>query len=67
MSSIQPTTTAKKAQLDNKNSQQQFLTQGEYDKLKQKQIQKSVSSRLEYNAKLEQDEMEGVDEGEWEE
>lgn len=66
MSSIQPTTTAKKAQLDNKNSQQ-FLTQSEYDKLKQKQIQKSVSSRLEYNTKLEQDEMEGVDEGEWEE
>lgn len=67
MSSIQPATTAKKAQLDNKSSQQQFLTQGEYDKLKQKQIQKSVSSRLEYNAKLEQDDMEGVDEGEWEE
>lgn len=67
MSSIQPATTAKKAQLDNKSSQQEFLTQGEYDKLKQKQIQKSVSSRLEYNAKLEQDDMEGVDEGEWEE
>lgn len=31
------------------------------------QIQKSVSSRLQVNMKLEQDEMEGVDEKEWEE
>jgi hypothetical protein len=31
------------------------------------QIQKSVSSRMEVNYKLEQDDMEGVDEREWEE
>lgn len=29
------------------------------------QIQKSVSARMEYNTKLEQDDMEGVDETEW--
>ncbi|XP_073998500.1 coronin isoform X2 [Rhodnius prolixus] len=34
-------------------------------KHKQEQIQKSVSSKLEINLKLEQDKMEGVDEGEW--
>ncbi|KAK4887740.1 hypothetical protein RN001_004011 [Aquatica leii] len=36
-------------------------------KLKQDEIQKSVSSRLEVNMKLEQDDMEGVDEKEWDE
>ena len=37
------------------------------EKTKQDEIQKSVSSRLEVNMKLEQDEMEGVDEKEWDE
>ncbi|CAG9762430.1 unnamed protein product [Ceutorhynchus assimilis] len=37
----------------------------EQTKNKQEEIQKSVSSRLEVNLKLEQDEMEGVDEKEW--
>lgn len=37
------------------------------DKAKQKEIQKSVSSRVEFTTKLEQDDMEGVDENEWEE
>uniref|UniRef100_A0A1A9W972 Coronin n=1 Tax=Glossina brevipalpis TaxID=37001 RepID=A0A1A9W972_9MUSC len=32
---------------------------------KQKEIEKSVSARMEYNTKLEQDDMEGVDETEW--
>ncbi|XP_024085650.1 coronin-7 isoform X1 [Cimex lectularius] len=36
-------------------------------KHKQEQIQKSVSSRVEINMKLEQDKMEGVDEVEWNE
>ncbi|XP_050307808.1 coronin-7 isoform X2 [Anthonomus grandis grandis] len=36
-------------------------------KNKQEEIQKSVSNRLEVNLKLEQDEMEGVDEKEWNE
>lgn len=36
-------------------------------KHKQEEIQKSVSNRLEVNLKLEQDEMEGVDEREWNE
>ncbi|XP_068081154.1 coronin-7 [Anabrus simplex] len=35
-------------------------------KEKQEQIQRAVSSRMEVNLKLEQDEMEGVDEREWE-
>jgi coronin-7 len=34
-------------------------------KMKQEEIQKSVSNKLEMNLKLEQDEMEGVDEKEW--
>ncbi|RZC40501.1 coronin-7 [Asbolus verrucosus] len=34
-------------------------------KLKQEEIQRSVSNRLEVNLKLEQDDMEGVDEKEW--
>jgi coronin-7 len=33
--------------------------------MKQEEIQKSVSNKLEMNLKLEQDEMEGVDEKEW--
>uniref|UniRef100_A0A1B6F9M1 Coronin n=1 Tax=Cuerna arida TaxID=1464854 RepID=A0A1B6F9M1_9HEMI len=36
-------------------------------KQKQEQIQKSVSSKVEVNMKLEQDQMEGVDEREWDE
>ncbi|XP_044254931.1 coronin-7 isoform X2 [Tribolium madens] len=37
----------------------------EKTKLKQEELQKSVSNRMEVNLKLEQDEMEGVDEKEW--
>ncbi|XP_037938677.1 coronin-7 isoform X2 [Teleopsis dalmanni] len=43
----------------------QFVVKTENEKTKQQQIQKAVSARLEYNTKLEQDEMEGVDENEW--
>ncbi|EFA02370.1 coronin-7 isoform X1 [Tribolium castaneum] len=37
----------------------------EKTKMKQEELQKSVSNRMEVNLKLEQDEMEGVDEKEW--
>nr|CAD7430472.1 unnamed protein product [Timema monikensis] len=37
-----------------------------FTKEKQEQIQRAVSSRMEVNLKLEQDDMEGVDEREWE-
>lgn len=40
---------------------------GAQTKHKQEEIQKSVSDRLEVNLKLEQDEMEGVDDKEWNE
>ncbi|SPP86639.1 coronin-7 isoform X4 [Drosophila guanche] len=39
----------------------------EYEINKQQEIQKSVSARMEYTTKLEQDDMEGVDEKEWQE
>lgn len=64
LSSIQPTAQTKKP---DQTSSPQFLTKSEYEKAKQQEIQKSVSARMEYNTKLEQDEMEGVDENEWEE
>ncbi|KAK9686045.1 WD domain, G-beta repeat [Popillia japonica] len=38
-----------------------------HTKAKQEEIQKTISSRVEMNLKLEQDDMEGVDEKEWEE
>lgn len=64
LSSIQPTVQIKKP---DQTTSPQFLTKSEYEKAKQQEIQKSVSARMEYNNKLEQDEMEGVDENEWEE
>ncbi|XP_055910299.1 coronin-7 isoform X4 [Eupeodes corollae] len=64
LSSIQPAAQIKKPEQTNSP---QFLTKSEYEKAKQQEIQKSVSARMEYNTKLEQDEMEGVDENEWEE
>ncbi|XP_055843174.1 coronin-7 isoform X6 [Episyrphus balteatus] len=64
LSSIQPAAQTKKPE---QTSSPQFLTKSEYEKAKQQEIQKSVSARMEYNTKLEQDEMEGVDENEWEE
>ncbi|XP_052850062.1 coronin-7 isoform X4 [Drosophila gunungcola] len=39
----------------------------EYEINKQQEIQKSVSARMEFTTKLEQDDMEGVDENEWQE
>ncbi|KPU77487.1 uncharacterized protein Dana_GF19341, isoform B [Drosophila ananassae] len=39
----------------------------EYESNKQQEIQKSVSARMEFTTKLEQDDMEGVDENEWQE
>ncbi|XP_039153663.1 coronin-7 isoform X4 [Drosophila simulans] len=39
----------------------------EYEVNKQQEIQKSVSARMEFTTKLEQDDMEGVDENEWQE
>ncbi|EDW06284.2 uncharacterized protein Dmoj_GI21649 [Drosophila mojavensis] len=45
----------------------QFGNKSEYETNKQQEIQKSVSARMEYNTKLEQDDMEGVDENEWQE
>ncbi|KAL7744976.1 hypothetical protein ACLKA6_007244 [Drosophila palustris] len=45
----------------------QFASKSEYESNKQQEIQKSVSARMEYTTKLEQDEMEGVDENEWQE
>ncbi|XP_064555411.1 coronin-7 isoform X1 [Drosophila montana] len=44
-----------------------FGSKSEYESNKQQEIQKSVSARMEYTTKLEQDEMEGVDENEWQE
>ncbi|XP_032594621.1 coronin-7 isoform X3 [Drosophila grimshawi] len=45
----------------------QFASKSEYEISKQQEIQKSVSARMEYTTKLEQDDMEGVDENEWQE
>ncbi|XP_070074394.1 coronin-7 isoform X4 [Drosophila takahashii] len=39
----------------------------EFEINKQQEIQKSVSARMEFTTKLEQDDMEGVDENEWQE
>ncbi|XP_068139744.1 coronin-7 isoform X1 [Drosophila tropicalis] len=44
-----------------------FGQKSEYESSKQQEIQKSVSARMEYTTKLEQDDMEGVDENEWQE
>ncbi|KAH8289104.1 hypothetical protein KR054_000406 [Drosophila jambulina] len=51
-----------------KSDHQQFGGQkSDYEINKQQEIQKSVSARMEFTTKLEQDDMEGVDENEWQE
>ncbi|XP_017030540.1 coronin-7 isoform X3 [Drosophila kikkawai] len=51
-----------------KKSEHQFGGQkSDYEINKQQEIQKSVSARMEFTTKLEQDDMEGVDENEWQE
>ncbi|XP_013109515.2 coronin-7 isoform X1 [Stomoxys calcitrans] len=69
LSSIQPVVS--QANRSNNNistcASEHFPNKFETDKNKQKEIQKSVSARMEYNTKLEQDDMEGVDENEWQE
>ncbi|XP_054728049.1 coronin-7 isoform X1 [Anastrepha obliqua] len=66
LSSIQQVATAKKIEHAG-NGNSTAMTRAEFEKNKQQEIQKSVSARLEYNTKLEQDDMEGVDENEWQE
>ncbi|XP_017470181.1 PREDICTED: coronin-7 isoform X3 [Rhagoletis zephyria] len=66
LSSIQQVTPAKRIEHAG-NGSSGSMTRAEYEKNKQQEIQKSVSARLEYNTKLEQDDMEGVDENEWQE
>ncbi|XP_053949849.1 coronin-7 isoform X4 [Anastrepha ludens] len=66
LSSIQQVATAKKIEHAG-NGNSTAMTGAEFEKNKQQEIQKSVSARLEYNTKLEQDDMEGVDENEWQE
>lgn len=64
----QPPNTPKKT--DSTASSFQSFNQhgiGESNKLKNEEIQKSVSARMEYNTELEQDHMEGVDADEWNE
>ncbi|XP_011177590.1 coronin-7 isoform X3 [Zeugodacus cucurbitae] len=67
LSSIQQVAPAKKIEHAGNGSSGGALTRAEFEKNKQQEIQKSVSARLEYNTKLEQDDMEGVDENEWQE
>ncbi|XP_017054933.1 coronin-7 isoform X4 [Drosophila ficusphila] len=56
------------AQPIRKSDHTQFGGQkSEYEINKQQEIQKSVSARMEFTTKLEQDDMEGVDENEWQE
>ncbi|XP_034100927.1 coronin-7 isoform X1 [Drosophila albomicans] len=62
LSSIQQVSAAVK-----KPDHSQFASKSDYESNKQQEIQKSVSARMEYTTKLEQDEMEGVDENEWQE
>lgn len=63
LSSIQPIQTKKAEQIVAPN----IVGRTDFEKSKQKEIQKSVSARVEYTTSLEQDYMEGVDENEWEE
>ncbi|XP_014101527.2 coronin-7 isoform X3 [Bactrocera oleae] len=67
LSSIQQVAPAKKIEHAGNGSSGGAMTRAEFEKNKQQEIQKSVSARLEYNTKLEQDDMEGVDENEWQE
>ncbi|KAM7349682.1 coronin isoform 2-T5 [Cochliomyia hominivorax] len=66
LSSIQPVVNQTKPTVQSAASAAgEQLNKFDIDKNKQKEIQKSVSARMEYNTKLEQDDMEGVDENEW--
>ncbi|XP_058977707.1 coronin-7 isoform X3 [Musca domestica] len=65
LSSIQPVVSQTKRTENVTTSNDNFSNKFESDRIKQKEIQKSVSARMEYNTKLEQDDMEGVDETEW--
>ncbi|XP_075159287.1 coronin isoform X4 [Haematobia irritans] len=67
LSSIQPVVNQVNRSNNNTLGNEHFPNKFETDKNKQKEIQKSVSARMEYNTKLEQDDMEGVDENEWQE
>ncbi|XP_073834070.1 coronin isoform X2 [Musca autumnalis] len=68
LSSIQPVVSQQTKRAENvTTSNDQFINKFDTDRIKQKEIQKSVSARMEYNTKLEQDDMEGVDENEWQE
>ncbi|XP_037813204.1 coronin-7 isoform X2 [Lucilia sericata] len=68
LSSIQPVVSQTKPTVASQSAASaagEHLNKFDIDKNKQKEIQKSVSARMEYNTKLEQDDMEGVDENEW--
>ncbi|XP_023292446.2 coronin-7 isoform X3 [Lucilia cuprina] len=68
LSSIQPVVSQTKPSVASQSAASaagEHLNKFDIDKNKQKEIQKSVSARMEYNTKLEQDDMEGVDENEW--
>ncbi|XP_065362673.1 coronin-7 isoform X2 [Calliphora vicina] len=68
LSSIQPVVSQTKPSVVHQSAASaagEQLNKFDIDKNKQKEIQKSVSARMEYNTKLEQDDMEGVDENEW--
>ncbi|XP_055370713.1 coronin-7 isoform X3 [Condylostylus longicornis] len=67
LSSIQPVVSNKKTDIQPALNSSQLITQTDFEKSRQQKIQKSVSARMEYNTKLEQDTMEGVDENEWDE
>lgn len=67
LSSIQQTTPAPKKHEIQPTMGIQAMTKGDYERSQQEKIQKSVSARMEYTTKLEQDDMEGVDENEWQE
>ncbi|KAL9880351.1 coronin-7 isoform X4 [Glossina fuscipes] len=65
LSSIQPTLVTQMKRSDINMASNGANAGGDQPFNKQKEIQKSVSARMEYNTKLEQDDMEGVDETEW--
>uniref|UniRef100_A0A1A9V0J8 Coronin n=1 Tax=Glossina austeni TaxID=7395 RepID=A0A1A9V0J8_GLOAU len=65
LSSIQPTLVTQMKRSDINTASNGANAGGDQPFNKQKEIQKSVSARMEYNTKLEQDDMEGVDETEW--
>ncbi|XP_037026035.1 coronin-7 isoform X3 [Bradysia coprophila] len=69
LSSIQPNPQPQNKSTDQTpNIMQTFNRHGnDFDKSKQDEIQKALSARMEYNTKLEQDDMEGVPDEEWNE